>query len=414
MTETRAFEMSSLDVPAESVCFVDVSPTRVLWGINAVDGLAPALPDSTAERWLIVTGRSLAGDSALISRIESALPGRSLTFVFDATEEHVPSTSIVAGARRAREIDAQGVIALGGGTAIDSARLIALAIGCDLTARLEGVDASRASDILVEAAKDSDGDAWPEVVTISTTLSGAEWTPYAGVTDPVRRFKHVTRHSGYRASLAVLDAGVACNTPIRLWLSSGVRALDHAVETMYSKANHPLVELVAARALQLLPDALRGSLAEPQDPEFRARAQLGSWFSFFSIDTVMIGPSHALSHQIGTLSGVPHGITSCVLLPTVMGFLRQRSPERHRLIADALGATETGDSAAAAGERAERCIRQLIADLGLPMRLRDVGVAREDLPEAAERATKETIGMLAAPGVELRQADLLSILERAY
>lgn len=390
--------------------FTNLTPPKVLSGAGSLGDLVKLIEPLGAHRCLLVTGASV-GRSDLVARIQKLL-GIRWAGTFSQVAQHVPSGSVIAASRVIRGLEADVVIAVGGGSAIDTARAAVavsvapdqFAVGADL-----GFDELRAISAAADRTK------MPRLVTVSTTLSGAEWTPYAGVTDERTKIKHTMRHTGFVASVAVLDPEVTVETPLTLWLSTGMRAVDHCVESLYAQQGHPLIETLAFRSLGLLRSGLLATKRDPRDLAARAACQYASWFSFFSIDTVMIGPSHGLGHQVGSLCDVPHGVTSCILLPGVMRYLRPQNARRQRVIAEALGvATEHMSDEQAAAE-AEGDIRRLVVELGLPTRLRDVGVRHEDLSRIAANALGEQIGMMRATGVVLdHQEQLLEILESVY
>jgi maleylacetate reductase len=174
----------------------------------------------------------------------------------------------------------------------------------------------------------------------------------------------------------VLDPRASLHTPEWLFLSTGIRAVDHAVEDICSPECQPISEAASYHALKLLGRGLSGAKADPLDLDARLDCQLGAWMSMVGSQTgVPKGASHGIGHVLGGTAHVPHGYTSCVMLPHVLRFNQPVNAERQALVSEALGRP---------GEPAADVVAMLIAGLGLPGRLRDVAVKPEQLDRIAE------------------------------
>ena len=203
-------------------------------------------------------------------------------------------------------------------------------------------------------------------ITVPTTLSAGEYTASAGCTDTARNVKESYSHPLMMAKSVVLDPRATLHTPEWLFLSTGIRAVDHAVEDICSPLCQPQSEGASAQALKLLGHGLRGVKADAEDLGARLECQLGAWLSMIGSQTgVPKGASHGIGHVLGGTAHVPHGYTSCVMLPHVLRFNHEVNADRQAVVSDALG-----DRGAPAAD----LVAGLIADLGLPSRLRDVGV----------------------------------------
>jgi maleylacetate reductase len=176
----------------------------------------------------------------------------------------------------------------------------------------------------------------------------------------------------------ILDPAVTVHTPEWLFLSTGIRAVDHAVEDICSINPAPFSDGASLQALRLLSAGLPAVKANPTDLEARLNCQLGSWMSIMgSQNGVAKGASHGIGHVLGGTAGVPHGYTSCIMLPHVLRFNEPVNAERQGWVAEALGRR---------GEKAADAVAALIATLGLPGRLRDVGVKPEQLDTIARES----------------------------
>jgi alcohol dehydrogenase class IV len=229
---------------------------------------------------------------------------------------------------------------------------------------------------------------YPRQVAIPTTLSGAEWANRAGVTDERSGRKRGFADPKTVPRVVVLDPEATLFTPEKLWLSTGIRALDHAVEGFLFGGDHPVTDVTGLEGARRLMEYLPLSRSIPEDLEVRLELQLAAWLSYFGPANTPMGLSHELGRRIGASYEVPHGITSCILLAPSLLVVKERvQDERWHMLSQALG-----------GEPPER-VSSLVDKLGLPGRLRDVGVPEEDLEDI---------------GGEYGDGEALAILKAAY
>jgi maleylacetate reductase len=337
---------------------------RVHFGTPAAEALQTEATTRGAQRIVVVTSKSLNRKTdavtAALSRIQPQVVG-----LFDECVEHTPRTSVLAVAQLLRDTRADLVVSIGGGTVIDTVKvaLVALAEG---VSTVEGLDAWH----LRVAADGSRVTPQPRPapcrqIAVPTTLSGAEFSDLGGSTDTRHGTKQGYTGAFIGAAAVILDPRITVHTPDRLWLSTGVRALDHAVEALCSVNAQPLIDATSVRALALLGRSLKRYTTAPGDLDARLDGQMGAWLAATSIRRTEYGASHGLGHALGADAGVPHGITSCVLLPTVMRFNAQVCAAQMAEIAAALG-----DAHRPAADQVEA----LIADLGLPTRLSQLAI----------------------------------------
>jgi alcohol dehydrogenase class IV len=206
---------------------------------------------------------------------------------------------------------------------------------------------------------------------------------------------------------------VTAHTPSWLWASTGIRAVDHAVERLYSPKHNPIVDTFCQQALRYLFQALPRAIREPQDLDARLYCQLGAWMSIIGYAAVRTGISHAIGHQLGGHCHVPHGQTSCIMLTHAMEFNRPVAADRLALVAEATGLDIRQMNAQQAAEAAVAAVRQFISKLGCPMRLRDVGVEERDFPVLAE-AVMEEVPTMENPRPIHGVTDVIELLERAW
>ncbi len=218
-------------------------------------------------------------------------------------------------------------------------------------------------------------------VAVPTTLSVAELASGAGVTDESGN-KVGRRDPRMLPDSVIYDGRLALHTPLPLWLSTGIRALDHAVEGYLAAGEHPLSDVLALEAVRRLFDTLPRARARPGDASVRTENQLGAWFSFTLPGPSAGGLSHTMGKQIGARHGIPHGVTSCLLLPHVMRYRAERQPDR---MAELSRATGSGGGR----QRAADDVQRLVETLGLPRHVADYGIGRPELEAAAEALAGE-------------------------
>jgi alcohol dehydrogenase class IV len=295
------------------------NPPLIHWGVGSVQSLAGELERLGVKRVALVTTKSLLGaDLPLEPHVTATIA------------QHAPVAQIEEAIKDARAAGVDGVVSFGGGSPIDAAKIVALRLG-----------------------------GHPHVA-VPTTLSVAELAAGAGFTDETGG-KAGMRDPSLLPNAVIYDPEVTLATPMQLWLSSGIRALDHAVEGFLADGEHPFNDVMALEAIRRLFDSLPRAKSDPKDLDVRTENQLAAWFSFTLPGASASGLSHTMGKQIGARHGIPHGVTSCLLLPHVMRYLGQSK---------ALPASADA-------------VHNLIAELGLPQHIRDYRIGEPELKRAA-------------------------------
>ena len=352
--------------------------SRIVYGTDFAAALQRELGLTGERRVYVLASGTLQRNTDVVRRIRDAL-GDRCAGICAKISAHTPRSDVVAAANAARAVQADMLLTVGGGSLTDAAKMIAICLGNGITdtAELDAYHVSVGSDgSLLRPEFQA-----PTVasVIIPTTLSAGEFSAMAGCTDNVRNVKHMYIHPRAIPRTVILDPAVTVHTPEWLWLSTGVRAVDHAVEDLCSISTTPFSDGASLHALRLLGRGLRAVKANPGDLAARLDCQLGAWMSMIGSSAgVAKGASHGIGHVLGGTAGVPHGYTSCVMLPHVLRFNHEVTAERQKLISEALDRP---------GQPAAEVLSELIAELGLPRTLRDVGVSADLL----ERIAKESM-----------------------
>ena len=349
---------------------------RVIFGKPLAVALPEALAHHDARRVFVVATRSLSRKTDAITHLRKRL-GNRFVGVFDDVESHVPRASAVAAAAVARAADPDLLIAIGGGSALDTGKMVQLCLAERITDPLQ-LDAFRVR------TDDSGSTTVPTItpptlrqIAIPTTLSGAEWSHTTGSTDPERHIKDIYIQPYLAAPTVILDAALSIHTPMWVWLSSGMRAVDHAIGSLCSKHPTPFSDATTVKALTMLNRSLRRVVVTPDDIDARLESLVGVWLASTGMMRMQYGASHGLSWHLSALADVPHGDCSCVLLPSVLRFNQSVNAERQRIVSDAL---ERPDLDAA------DAVLDLIQALGRPNRLRDVGITRAHIDTICQEA----------------------------
>ena len=376
---------------------------RVVFGKPTAQAALEEATRIGARKVFIVAAKSLSRKTAVIREVADAL-GPKYAGLFDECIAHTPWPSVVAAADAVRAADPDLILTIGGGTPIDTVKIlqICLAHGVERAEDLDALHASLGPDgtRIDPAIKPSP----VRQVAVPTTLSGAEFSNLGGGTDTRTRIKHSFTGADIGARSVILDPAVTRHTPEWLWLSTGIRGVDHAAEALCSVDAHPYCDGLALHALRLFAEGLPRTKAAPEDLAARLLCQQASWLAASTIARVNYGASHGIGHALGAAADVPHGHTSCIMLPHVLRYNEPTTAAKQRLIAEALGRP---------GSPAGDAIAELVRALGQPATLREAGVKREQLPAIAEASMKNR-WVLSNPRPIRSESDVLQLLEVAW
>ncbi|MSO99479.1 MAG: maleylacetate reductase [Acetobacteraceae bacterium] len=350
---------------------------RVVYGKPAAETLVAEATRLGAKRVFLLVSRTLDRETSWVNDMRAGL-GDRYAGSFDGMPSHTPRQSVLDATAKAREAEADLIVTFGGGSGTDAGKMMRLALKHDIRT-IEGFDrfVVRLAPDGSRALVDYEAPDVPQIA-IPTTLSGGDFNHSAGATDTRTMLKEIFRHSKLVPSVIILDPAVTVRTPQWLWLSSGVRALDHAVETICQPAADRRSWLEAIPAISLLAKALPRTHQDPNDLGARLDAQLAVWLSMeHNRFGISMGASHGIGHVLGGTCDVPHGYTSCVMLPAVLRYNESAIADRQALISEAFGRP---------GEPAWKVVHEFVASLGLPRHLAEVGVTPDKFETVAKAA----------------------------
>jgi maleylacetate reductase len=347
---------------------------RVIFGKPAAASIVAESQRLEAKRVFVLSGQTLNRRTGEVAKVKAAL-GERFAGVFDQMPAHSPRDAVVACANAAREAGCDLLVTIGGGSVTDGGKAVTICLEHDIR-DMDGLEPFRA--VVNNGKRHLPSFRAPKVrqVAAPTTLSAGEFNARAGITEPRLRLKQSFMHRAIVPESVILDPAITVHTPQWLWLSSGVRAVDHAVETYLSLDANDYTDGASLQALRVLGKGLARVKDNPGDLDARLQCMMGAWLSMVGIVTgTRLGASHAIGHILGGSAGVAHGHTSCVMLPYVLDYNMSVTGERQAEIAAVMGEP---------GKRASDVLDRLIRSLGMPRTLREVKVAKGDLPRLAD------------------------------
>ena len=357
-------------------------PTRIVFGNGKIDSLKDEIQKLGGKRVLVLSGRTVAEKTDAVRRINDGL-GDMSAGVYSGLTQRAPLSTAVEAANLALASGADTLVGVGGSTISDAARMIAVLMAEGITTVEQLRQLGEEQDMLL--SPNLDGKVLPLQVAVPTTLSAGEFNMGGGnVLDDQAGHKIRVRHPRLYADLIMLDSLMTEGTPDWLWLSTGVKAMDHCIERLYTTGNQPAIDAPILAAAEMLFTHLPGSRESDGDPEARLQCLVAAWMSMMGAPNFAMGLSHAIGHILGVKYSVGHGYTSCVTQPYVMEFNRPVSATKQALLARSAGIDTRGMSDEAAAEAAARAVDDFVLGMGMPHRIRELEIPESDLPEIAE------------------------------
>src|SRR6267142_1699005 len=345
---------------------------EVVFGTPAAEAVVVQMDRLRTNRAFLMVSGTLNRQTDVIETIRHAL-GPRCAGTFDAMPPHTPRTAVIAASEQARAADADIIVTIGGGSITDGAKAVQLCLANDIR-HPDDIDRIRAG----RGASPQPTAPTVRQISVPTTIAGGEFSSTAGVTNESTKVKEALRHPLLMPRATILDPWLSMHTPEWLWLSTGIRAVDHCVEGICSREAHPYGDAQALKGLSMLAQALPRVKADAGDLDARMDCQIGTWLSTGPLASgVPMGASHGIGYVLGAEFGVPHGYTSCVMLPSVMRWNKTANAERQALVAAAMGHPN---------EDAGHVLDRFIRGLGMPRSLREVKVGAEHFDRIAQAA----------------------------
>lgn len=359
---------------------------RVIAGPGKVRELGAELERRSLNRAIVVTGKTL-GASPLLGKVTDAI-GVRCAGIFRGAKQHVPWSSVHQLRAEIDRLNADCLISFGGGSPIDTCKV-----------------ASHSFLPLRELIH----------IAVPTTLSAGEYTHAGGVTDEGTLVKSGVSDPRLQARTILNDPELTLETPVWLWVATGMRSLDHAIESIYAIRHHLLSDTLASKAISLLLEHLPASIQGDRSDQIahRGYCQMAAWFSIFGAMNTRFSVSHLLGHQIGPRWNIPHGVTSCITLPHAMRFMAEIAPERFGPIAAGFGLPFEPTKAKVAALACADAAAKFISQFDVPHTLHEAGVPRGELNQIVGTVAHELdrSGTIDRP---VSEKEIGSLLEAAY
>ncbi len=363
----------------DSVLRAYQTPTRMVHAIGALSALGDEAKALGLRRPLIVTDQGLV-KAGLLDEAKKPLQAKGLDVVVYAEVRANPGIALVdAGARYYKSEKCDGLVAIGGGSSIDTAKGI-------------GVVAVHGGSIVqYEWGKDPIHSRIPPLIAVPTTAgTGSEVTLWAVITDPDRKIKfNVGGTPNIAAWVALVDPNLTLNLPAGVTAGTGMDALTHAIECYTMAYHQPFTDAVALLAMEYCGRYLRVAFAQSHNLEARYHMSLAAMLAGLAYGTDSAGAAHAMSQTAGGVHDAPHGALTARLLAPVMEYNVPGEPERFARIAQAVGLEVHGKSVWKSAEASVEYVYQLTEDLEIPS-LNELGFSEDEIPMLSEKAAADS------------------------
>jgi maleylacetate reductase len=366
MEDAQSVEMTH--APRDGTRYRFSGHERILHRTSAYKGLPDLMDWFGYRRAYIVCSRTLNTRTDVIRRLAAAL-GERCVGITDAVGEHSPLSNVLVGAREAHALDADVIVSVGGGSVMDMCKAMQLCIteqAFDRSSLLQLQMKLSADGTEVMAATRTS----PRIrqIAIPTTLATSEWTPVSTPIDEQTHLKARFLIANGSPQGIVYDPEILARTPLSLLLSTGIRGLDHAINTVCSTQPHPLASLLAEKAIQLYVGNLP-RLKDSTDVEAFSNCQLATWYTGMGQLSVPHGFSHWMVHIVGPYANIAHSDAACVLMLAQARWSERHASVQHGNVLRLLGRSGSFSNV----------LDGLLADLGLPRSLQDLGLSAEQV-----------------------------------
>lgn len=382
------------------------SAARVVLKPGAIAEMGGEVDALGCRRLLLVSGPHTRA-SRLFAKVRDAL-GERVVGVFEEVVEHSATTLVTQGAEQARSLSIDGIVAVGGGSASDTAKGIAILLA-------EGGRIEEHASTFIPPdrffPKDLPSPKLP-VIAVPTTGSAAEVTPGLGIRDEAGK-KLLFWDVKLASRLIILDPEANVEVPADLLARTSMNGLAHCVEGLYSRLRNPISEALALQGIRLFMDALPQLPGKPGDVEIRGRILAAAHLSGMVISNARVGIHHAVCHCLGALGGLSHGTANSVMLPYAMAYNLPVAAAPLALMARFMGIDTASLSERQAAEAAIQAVRDLQAAAGVPARLRETDLDKALLPRIAEHTMGDR-GLFFNPRRTERVEAVLQLLEEAW
>lgn len=354
-------------------------PSVNFFGPGSVEVTGERVKILNVKKPLIVTDSFLKNlENGPVKQVEASLKASGIEYaIYDGVEPNPKIANCLEGKEIYIAEKCDGIITVGGGSAHDCGKGIAIAI-------------SHTQPLTELAGIETLTNALPPIVAVNTTAGTAsEVTRHCVLTNTETHLKFVIVSWRNVPLVSINDPLLMLGVPAGLTAATGMDALTHAIESYVSKDANPVTDAVAIQAIKLISTNLRQAVANGENIEARTNMANASLLAGMAFNNANLGYVHAMAHQLGGQYDMAHGVANAILLPTVEKFNIVSNPQRFADIAEFMGENIDGLSVRDAADKAVDAMRQLATDVGIPTTLEEMGVKREDFQLMAENALKD-------------------------
>lgn len=328
------------------------------------------------KKALVVTDKGLVkfGVAGMVTEV---LDNAGIAYeVFSDVKPNPTVTNVKDGIEAFRNAGADFIIAIGGGSSMDTAKGIGIVI-----------NNPEFSDIVsLEGCAPTKNKSVPIVALPTTAGTAAETTINYVIIDEDKKKKMVCVDSNDIPAVAIIDAELMYSLPKSLTAATGMDALTHAIEGYITKGAWDMSDMFEIEAIRMIHRNLQKAVDEPSNADARNGMAVAQYIAGMAFSNVGLGLVHGMAHPMGSLFDVPHGVANALLLPTVMEFNMPACMDKYPRIAEAMGVDITGMTPEEASQAAVEAVRQLALNVGIPQHLSELGITAADIPALAEQA----------------------------
>jgi len=352
--------------------YIFYSPARIIFGEGSL-GRVGEEAKGFGKKVMVVTGKSSSRKSGSLDGVVESLTSQNLKVeVFDRVESDPSVETVEEGARVAKKCNVDLLVGLGGGSAMDTAKAIAMLMtNRGPLDKYFGVD---------KVEKPS----FPVIAIPTTAGTGSEVTKYTVVTERKKKLKQLIGSPHITPKLAILDPVVTVSMPGSVTANTGMDALSHAIESYVCTKSNPVSDILALEAMRLIAKALPEAISKPRDVEIRGKMLFASLIAGMALNSSGAGIIHGMGYSITTYYGAPHGLANALLMPQAMEFNLVANPAKFKNIAEAMGKKVEGLSEIEAAGLSAKAVKELSKTIGIPRGLKEIGVKEEALPGFAK------------------------------
>ena len=345
------------------------------FGAGAIREIVPEVRGRGAKKVLVVTDSALM-KAQVATKVTQVLDEGGVAYeIYDKIKPNPTIENVQEGVAACKAAGADIIVAIGGGSAIDASKAIAI-----IMTNPEFADVRS-----LEGASPTKHKALPIIAVSTTSGTAAEVTINYVITDTERHRKFVCADPHDIPVVAIVDEDMVMSMPPKLCASTGMDALVHAIEGFITKGAWELTDMMHIKAIEIIAKNLRASVKG--DRTARGNMALGQYIAGMGFSNVGLGIDHSMAHPLSAVYDIPHGMACAILLAPVLKFNAPATGERYRAIAAAMGVPGTETMTQAAYQQAAiDAVQQLADDVGIPRRLAELGVKQEDIPFLAQSA----------------------------